>query len=139
MTISLRAILIRLVQDSKQTLSEIHFYDGINRLLTVVALELADRNNATSISRIPAGKYKCILRYSTKYGWHFIVLDVEGREWILIHFGNFYRDTKGCILVGNSFYDIDNDGHKDVTSSRKTIKRLLNLPGDEFELTILDE
>lgn len=135
----IKAFLLRLEKDSKQTLGAMHFYLGLKLLLSVKALELTDRNNQTSISRIPAGRYRCILRWSTKYKWHFIVLDVEGREWILIHFGNYYRDTRGCILVGNDFYDINKDGYKDVTSSKKTIKRILNLPGDEFELIIIDE
>ena len=135
----MKAVSIRLDSDDKQTLSEMHFYDGLKLLLTLKVLELPDRGNARSISRIPAGRYRCILRWSKKYGWHFIVLDVDGRDYILIHFGNFYRDTEGCLIVGNSFTDIDKDGHLDVTSSRKTMKRILSLPGDEFELIIIDE
>lgn len=135
----IKSILIRLQQDAKQTLSEMHFYNGLNHLLTVKALELPDRNNLTSISRIPAGKYVCKLRWSSKYKWHFILEDVEGRSYILIHFGNYYRDTRGCILVGNAFVDINRDGYLDVTSSKKTIKRILALPGNDFNLTIIDE
>lgn len=134
-----RAILIRLNQDDKQTLSDMHFYQGLNLLITVKALELPDRGNQRSISRIPAGKYLCKLRWSRKYSWHFILEDVEGRTWILIHFGNYYKDTRGCILVGNNFVDINGDGHLDVTSSKKTVKRILDLPGNEFELIIIDE
>ncbi len=139
MEISLRAILIRLLQDDQQTLGEMHFYDGIKRLLTVKVLELPDRENQRAISRINAGKYKCVLRWPSKYKWHFILLDVEGRDYILIHFGNYFTDTKGCLIVGNNFADINKDGYNDVTSSKKTIQRILNLPGDEFELTIIND
>lgn len=137
--ISLKAILIRLLQDDKQTLGEMFFYEGLKQLLAVKVLELPDRGNARRISRVKAGKYKCVLRYSRTYGWHFILLDVDGRDYILIHFGNYFKDTAGCLIVGNDFADINGDGYNDVTSSRKTIKRILDLPGDEFELTIIDE
>ncbi|NRA92881.1 MAG: hypothetical protein HRU26_09410 [Psychroserpens sp.] len=75
----MRGVLIRLDQDDKQTLSEIHFYNGLKRLLTVKALELPDRGNKRSISRINAGTYKCKLRWSQKYKWHFILENVEVR------------------------------------------------------------
>jgi hypothetical protein len=128
----------RLVHEDKQTLGVIDFYQGIDHLLKVYVLELPDRDNKFQVSRIPAGTYKCVLRWSKKYGWHFHVLDVESRTLILIHFGNYYRDTLGCLLVGNNIYDIDKDGYRDVTSSRKTMKRILDLPGNEFDLTIID-
>lgn len=134
-----RAVSIRLHQDDKQTLSEIHFYQGVKRLLTVKCLELPDRGNQRSISRVNAGTYKCVLRWSQKYGWHFILLDVDGRDYILIHIGNYYTSTRGCLIVGNNFADINKDGYLDVTSSGKTLQRILDLPGDEFQLTIIDE
>ena len=63
---------------------------------------------------IPSGEYRVTLRregrfhqlYSAKYPdlhsgmlW---VRDVPNFEWILIHIGNTAKDTKGCLLVGNS-------------------------------------
>lgn len=135
----IRAISIRLKQDNKQTLSEINFYQGIKHLLTVKCLELPDRGNLRSVSRINAGTYKCVLRWSPKYGWHFILLDVDGRDYILMHIGNYYTSTRGCLIVGNNFADINKDGYLDVTSSKKTLKRILDLPGDEFMLTIINE
>ena len=63
-------------------------------------------------TRIPAGRYKIELRteggmnerYSRKFDWHFGMLwlqDVPGFEWVYIHYGNYERDTDGCILVGD--------------------------------------
>lgn len=136
----MKAKLIRLVQEDKQTLSSLLFYDDdVNLLLSKKALELPERNNQRSISRIPAGKYTCKLRYSQKYKWHFHLQDVEGRSLILIHFGNYYRDTRGCIIVGNNFKDIDNDGYRDVTSSKKSMKKILKIAPKEFELIIVNE
>lgn len=136
----MKAKLLRLKQEEKQTLGNLLFYDNdVNLLLSVKCLELPDRDNRNSISRIPRGKYICKLRYSDKYGWHFILEDVPGRTYILIHFGNFYRDTRGCIIVGNNFTDIDGDGFRDVTSSKKTMQRILAISSREFELIIVDE
>jgi len=135
----MKAFLLRLQEDEKQTLSEIVFYDNdVNRVLEVKALELPNRDNKRSISRVNAGKYICKLRYSEKYKWHYHLQDVEGRSLILIHFGNYYTNTRGCILVGNGFTDINKDGYRDVTSSKKTVKRVLEVMSKEFELTIVD-
>lgn len=46
-------------------------------------------------------------------------------------------DTLGCILVGEEFIDINNDGVRDVTSSRTTLRKILSLvKTDEIELEI---
>jgi hypothetical protein len=50
---------------------------------------------------------------------------VLGRDNILIHKGNFNEDTKGCILIGNGFKDIDFDGMPDLLNSRIAMKNLL--------------
>ena len=134
----MKATLSRLSHEEKQTLGIFTLYDGVEEIFGAAALELPDRNNRRSVSRICPGTYKCVRRWSEKYGWHYHILDVEGRSLILIHFGNYHTDTRGCILLGNAFVDLDKDGSRDVTSSRKTMKRLLNLEITEFELTIID-
>lgn len=130
--------VIRFEEDDKQTLGKFIVFDDYNcELAQGFTLELPDRNNQTSISRINPGEYTCERRYSSKYGHHFHVLDVEGRDYILIHHGNYYTNTSGCILVGDSITDINSDGHRDVTSSKKTMS-LLNdlLPNRRFQLVI---
>lgn len=134
-----KAFLLRLQEDEKQTLSEIIFYDNdVNRVLEVKALELPNRDNQRGISRVKADTYTCVLRYSEKYGWHYHLQDVKGRTLILIHFGNYYTNTRGCILIGNNFTDINKDGYRDVTSSKKTMNKLLKIMPKEFKLTIID-
>ncbi|WP_299129390.1 DUF5675 family protein [uncultured Winogradskyella sp.] len=135
----IKGVLNRLYDnDHKQTLGHFILYDGINIIFECKSLELPNRNNQRNISRINAKWYQCELRYSKKYSWHFHVLDVEGRSWILIHFGNYYTDIRGCILLGNDYVDINGDGHLDVTSSRKTIRRLLEVAPKRFNLLIND-
>lgn len=133
------AVLNRLVDgDHKQTLGHFILYEGINVKLECKSLELPDRGNKNSISRIPAKMYWCELRWSSKFQWHFHVTDVNGRSWILIHIGNYYTQIRGCILLGNDYYDINKDGHLDVTSSGKTLKKLLAIVPKRFKLYIND-
>jgi hypothetical protein len=62
---------------------------------------------------IPSGTYKVTLdvvspKYSVRSAYQFCggkvprLLNVPGYEGILIHIGNYYTDTEGCILVGKS-------------------------------------
>jgi hypothetical protein len=52
---------------------------------------------------IPAGRYRLGIRQSKRFGKLMIALyDVPGFEGILIHNGNSFSDTLGCILVGKS-------------------------------------
>jgi len=83
------------------------------------------------------GMYMCKIRESKKYGKHLIVENVKGRSMILIHSGNFNKDTKGCILVGERFAYIDKDHNKDLTNSKITLNRILSTMGDENELKLI--
>ena len=133
------AVLNRLKDnDTKQTLGHFLLYDGIKKPFQCKSLELPDRDNQRSISRIPSGWYNCELRWSKKFSWHFHVTDVKDRSWILIHIGNRYDQIRGCILLGNDYVDINGDGHLDVTSSGKTIRKLLKIAPNNFKLLIND-
>lgn len=132
------AHLIRLQENDKQTLGRIYFFEGLNQVLKGVTLELPDRDNKKNISRIPAGTYTVKKRKSKRFGEHFHVLDVEGRSLILIHVGNYYRQTEGCILIGQGFADIDKDGYIDITTSRYTLDAALERTPKTFTLIITD-
>ena len=68
----------------------------------------------------------------------YLVNDVPGREAILFHKGNYVpKDTKGCILPGLYFADINDDGLIDVAESTVAMNRMLNTMGNEFELYII--
>lgn len=99
-------------------------------------LELADRQNKRSISCIPAGVYTVVKRRSVRFGWHFHIQNVPNRELILIHVGNSYRNTNGCILVGTGLKNIDSDETTDVINSIEAMRRLLDLLPDSFILKI---
>lgn len=64
------------------------------------------------------------------------IKNVPMRSNILIHVGNYTSDILGCILVGDSVRDINNDGKYDVTNSRNTFNKLMNLLPEEFLVRI---
>ena len=134
------AVLNRSFESVVQTLGYMYFYnDKGTQLLRAATLELPDRNNQTSISRIIAKTYWVEKRWSKKYGWHLHILDVDGRTLILIHFGNYYTQTRGCVLVGNNHRDdINRDGVRDVTVSRRTLGKIMKIVPYRFKLIIND-
>lgn len=74
-------------------------------LSTLGTLSLEGQHLAYTLERpevqIPAGTYSVEIRYSPRFKRPLPhLLDVPGRSDILIHAGNWPRDTEGCILVG---------------------------------------
>ncbi len=90
-------------------------------------------DNERYISCIPKGTYTCKRVDSPKYNDTFEVMDVEGRDHILFHHGNWERNTMGCILLGLFTNKIDM-----VMSSRKARAKFMKYTRDvdEFELEI---
>ena len=101
-----------------------------------LSLELPDRDNQEDISCIPAGIYDYYLRNSPKNGYVLELRNVPGRSYIQIHSANFTRQIQGCILVGDSLKYLDNDSILDVTNSKATLKRLLNVAGKSGKIEI---
>jgi len=133
-----RAVLARLDQGMEQTLGRFTLFKGLDRVFDCVTLELPWEENYTNISCVPIGVYKVSPRYSEKYKNHYILENVPNRRYILIHHGNFNSDTRGCILLGSSFAQINGDAFLDITASRRTISELLSITnGKGFELTIV--
>ena len=131
---SKRLVLVRLSDDGKLSLGRLYVFDGLEMIYHCCTLEPAWKANERQVSCVPWGRYTVRQRVSNKYGKHFHLIDVANRDWVLIHSGNFRRDTTGCILVGATFSDIDGDGLPDVTSSRQTMRLLLAAIGDVKEI-----
>ena len=95
-------------------------------------------NNERNISCIPAGQYKVRLRLAresaTRDYLHLLVQEVPSRSYILFHRGNTAKDTRGCVLVGQS------REQDRVNNSRLAmdliIKEVLNLGGENINLII---
>lgn len=134
----LKGYLTRLDEGSEQTLGHFTLFDGLDLIFSCVTLELPWEDNLSNVSCVPKGVYKIKPRYSDKYKQHYILEYVQDREYILIHHGNFYTDTRGCILLGSRFREINGDSLLDITASRRTCDDLLaTTKGKGFELTIV--
>jgi hypothetical protein len=133
----MKVVLNRLIETGKETLGELTIHDELKDCFSCKTLELPWRENKRNISCIPKGEYKCVIRFSDKYGEHFCVQDVEDRDFILIHSANYHTQLRGCIAVGEHYADINGDNELDVTSSRDTIESLLNVLPDSFYITII--
>ena len=130
----------RVRSDNVQSLGEGCIYAPfVGVLMAFFTLELPHLENKRFVSRIPAGLYACRKRWSFKYGRHFKILRVEDRSDILIHSGNYFFNSTGCILPGSEFRDINHDGKLDVINSKRTLKKMLQILPEEFDLHIIDE
>jgi len=141
----IKVLLVRLTEEKRQTLGTLHVFDETDLKFSCKALELPWLNNQKKISCIPAGDYMCKIRKSPKKGNKevFLVCEldgshVNGRTYIQIEWGNYHHDILGCILTGSAHRDIDGDGYRDVTSSRKTFSEFKAMVPDEFPLKIVD-
>ncbi|MCS7003802.1 MAG: DUF5675 family protein [Cytophagales bacterium] len=144
----MKAIIERQTYTDKQVLGELTLYNPNGQVLfKCKTLELPWRDNQPKISCIPTGNYRAVFRGanegSGKYGNHYRIFqadgvsEVPGRSFILIHHGNTFWDIKGCILIGVSHQDLNKDGYCDVTASRPTMAKLVDIAGKNgFDLEI---
>lgn len=131
-------ILIRIQQTAYQTIGGFMIFDKDNNcVFKGKTLELPFLENRQQISAIPAETYACIKTKHHHFGNCFQVLNVENRIGIYGHVGNYHSQIRGCILFGDALKDINADGIVDVTNSRKTLDKMLDLLTEKFNLVIL--
>lgn len=103
-------------------------------------LEPSWRNNQRNISCIPAGIYTCnhlAKSASGKYKNCFHVTKVKDRSGILIHNGNIYKHTKGCLIIGLRTGNLA--GNNAVLNSRTALRQFANfLNKQTFSLEVVD-
>ncbi len=94
------------------------------------------RDNKSQESCIPCGSYPCKRVNSPKFGDTFEVTCVPGRSSILFHSGNVEDDSRGCILVGEQYGELN--GKVAVLSSKAGFTEFLSRLKDvnEFYLVI---
>jgi hypothetical protein len=141
-----KLIIKRFNDNGKQTQGRATLISDNAQLMGFVTLEPPWLQNAIGKSCIPPGVYTVKPRWSPKYGNHFIIEGTSPREFVLFHIGNYMAsknpktgisDSTGCILVGNAFVDLNKDGEIDISASGLTMKKLLRLAPDGFELEII--
>ena len=100
-----------------------------NGTLICYTIELPWLGNQRRISCIPEGEYFLQLRFSPKFKWHFLLMDVPGRDLILIHPANDAKlELLGCIAPVTVHTGIGKG-----SASRKALEKLKALTKKAFE------
>lgn len=103
-----------------------------NGTLICYTIELPWLGNQRRISCIPEGEYILQLRFSPKFKWHFLLMDVLGRDLILIHPANDAKlELLGCIepVTVHTGIGKGNASRKAMSELRKIIFPLLEKEG----------
>lgn len=129
-----KVTLKRISDDGIETLGELSFEN-----FNCKTLERPFKGNITNISAIPKGIYDVQWRlFPRKWRFAYKLQNVPNRTGIFIHAGNYVSDVQGCILLGDSYNDINFDGKTDIINSRITIKKFEDLLGKrDFQLEII--
>lgn len=90
-----------------------------------VTCEPAWLDNQRNISCIPIGTYACKKIKHRRYGVTLELINVPDRAGILIHSGNTAKDSRGCIIVGLEFGELQNMCA--VLRSRAAMRKLRRL------------
>ncbi len=92
--------------------------------------------------KIPPGTYTCVRGKHRLHGMKndfetFEVTGVPGHSGLLFHWGNWNRDSDGCILTGDSV-DVAGDTEM-ITKSRATFDHFMKLQTGQnmFQLTVV--
>jgi hypothetical protein len=109
--------------------------DGVQTLGTLTygsfsckTLERPWVKNMSNISCIPTGTYTVKWTFSLRLlKYTYEVQAVPNRSGIRFHPGNFFFDVEGCILLGDSYGNLNKDKEVDILNSRLTIKKFEDL------------
>ena len=121
----MRLELHRHTYGDKQITGELFVIDDNNDVLDrYYTLERPDKGNKNNISCIPDAEYDLEIFNSKKHPNSFHVIGVPNRKYILLHSGNYYTHSKGCIILGSGLKDINKDGLLDTINSRAAMDSL---------------
>ena len=85
-------------------------------------LERSWKNNLPNISAIPTGIYQCQYNFLWRdLAYHYQVMNVPNRTGIFLHSGNYFFDSKGCIILGSLPSDINSDGQQDLINTKQLV------------------
>lgn len=123
---------VRLTETPRQTLGYMFVNDKFNILFDCRILERGKDK------RIPPGKYYVSKYQSPKHGQVLLIENVPGRSYIEIHAGNYSDDSRGCLICGSRFTDLNGDGFQDVENSRLVLKALLDLLPERTTIAVFE-
>lgn len=128
--------LRRTVQNAKSTVGELIAESG-----QVLCVTLEDAYHEPKImhsTRIPSGTYQIGFRTVGGFHWRYLkrfgsifhrgmlwLLDVPDFQYILVHCGNTIADTDGCILVGATSFEPQNESEPyEIRGSERAYKEI---------------
>ncbi|MBR8466255.1 hypothetical protein KDE13_07905 [Campylobacter sp. faydin G-140] len=120
------------------TIGEFKLMQGSEVLLSGYTLEQAGQDTTTpnQDKRISAGTYTATWSFSPDFQRELPLLfneSVSKKRRILIHGGNYPKDTLGCILIGTEYNEVG------ILKSRDKLKELINLTRDnDFKVVIVN-
>lgn len=116
-------VLKRIFQNDKYTIGKLY----LNDTYLCDTLEPPKYVNHPCIDK---GTYRIGYQYSNKFGRNMpFLLSVNGRVGIMIHQGNYPKDTQGCILVGRNLQ------RGSVSNSKKTFENVNSIIQGVVNLT----
>lgn len=121
----------------EQTLGTMEIYKNGHFKGLLCTLEKGWTNNQKQTSCIPPGFYLVSPFSGIHFKNVFEIVDVPGRQGILIHQGNYNTQTRGCILIGLTYTDINADGLLDVGYSTVSMRLLNTILQNETDIQIL--
>ena len=105
-------------------------------IFNCVTLELPFLANKKKVSSIPTGTYRAIKTKSQSKGEVLMLKQVPNRTSVLVHVGNYSKDTLGCVLMGRNIEFSEDTSEHYITQSRITMSSLLALCSDELFIII---
>lgn len=125
--------LTRRKYTGNQTIGTIDVFKDNVFISSFCCLERGWLNNKLNQSCIPKGNYIVKHYNSNAHPNTFVVEGTHPRTGILIHKGNFYTDSAGCIILGLMFTDLNNDKFLDVKYSTEAMNKLNDIcKGEEI-------
>lgn len=116
-------VLKRIFQNDKYTIGKLY----LNDTYLCDTLEPPKYVNHPCIEK---GTYRIGYQYSNKFGRNMpFLLNVNGRVGIMIHSGNYPKDTKGCILLGRNL------AKGSVSNSKQTFQNVNSIIQGVVNLT----
>jgi len=134
-----KCILLRNSQTSKQITGTLLLYDGWGNLLSMLrTIETPIITRDTVLPFLPKGKYNCIHHKSERYAKCVQIQGVAEFPLLLIHMGNYYWQSGGCMLIGQELRQLEQDSLADVVNSFPALTELLDTTFETFNLTIVE-
>lgn len=95
------------------------------------------RFNKKGVSCLAAGQYVGVPYNSPRFGPVYLLVDTADRAMVEFHAGNWAKDTRGCIILGQHWAKLE--GKYATKNSGRTITRFLDyMKGRQLFLTITD-